>query len=92
MDCVRNIKINPNICPEKCDGTIVEMSRHYSYDAVNSEILQEIFDEYEHYKNPESINNIPYNPYYSFRKNPKVVVISLKSTMFHRIHKVGMRL
>ena len=84
---MRNIKIDPNICPEKCDGTIVDISKHY-FDPVNQQILREILDDYQHYKYPESINITNPSDDYSFRTEPKLVVISLKSSMFHRIHKV----
>ena len=89
LDCVRNIKIDPDICPEKCDGTIVDISKYYS-DPINQETLREILDDYQHYKYPESIKiNYITNPvYHYFRTKPKLVLISLKTSMFQRIHKV----
>ena len=77
------------MCPEKCEGTIVDISKHY-FDPVNWEVLREILDDYQHYKYSESINISNY--YNSIRNKPKLVVISLKTSMFHRITKVGMRL
>ena len=88
LDCVRNIKVDPHICLEKCEGTIIDISKHY-FDPVNWQILREILDDYQHYKYPESINITDY--YYSFRNKPKLVVISLKTSMFHRIYKVRLK-
>ena len=87
LDCVRNVKIDPDICPEKCEGTIADVSRD-SEDSVNEEKIKEIIAEYQQYKYPVPIYLTNYH-LYSFRTEPRLVVISLKTSMFQRIYKVG---
>ena len=87
LDCVRDVKIDPDICPEKCEGTIADFSRD-SEDSVNQEKIREIIAEYQQYKYPVSIY-LTNGHLYSFRTVPRLVVISLKTSMFQRIYKVG---
>ena len=69
-------------------GKLVDISNIISI----RQILREILYDYQHYKYPKSINITSPSVHYSFRIEPRLVTISLNTVMFHRIHKVGMRL